>query len=63
MLDPTNLDEGRRWLLHTMPEWIDPAHTSFFVTICCQHRGTNQLCLPGIGEAILSAARFYHEQH
>ncbi len=32
-----------------------------FVTICCQHRGANQLCLPGGGEAIMSAARFYHE--
>ena len=45
-----------------MPEWIDPASTNFFVTVCCQRRGTNQLCLPGIGEAVVSAARFYHEQ-
>ena len=43
--------------------WVCQVHTSdFFVTICCQRRGTNQLCLPGISDAIVSAARFYHEQ-
>ena len=24
MLDPTKRDDGRRWLLHTVPPWIDP---------------------------------------
>ena len=45
-----------------MPEWIDPESTNFFVTVCCQRRRINQLCLPGVGDAIVSAARFHHEQ-
>ena len=61
MLDP-NKGHGRCWLLPAVPEWIDPESTNFFVTICCQRRGTNQLCLPGVGNVIVSAARFYHEQ-
>ena len=58
MLDPTKRDDGRRWLLHTVPPWIDPEGTNFFVTVYCQRRGTNQLCSPGIGDAVVSAARF-----
>ena len=45
-----------------MPPWIDPDGTNFFVTICCKRRGANRLCLPDVGDGILSAARFYHEQ-
>ena len=62
MLDPTQLDKGRRWLLHKVPEWIAPASAPFFVTVCCQRRGTKPTCLPGVGDAIMSAVRFYHEQ-
>ena len=53
---------GRRTLLHDLPPWIDPEANDFFVTICCQHRGHNSLCLPGVGEALLQSARFYTRQ-
>ena len=55
-------DPGRKWLLHHWPSWVDPEACDYFITICCKQRGTNQLCLPAIGEALLSAARFYHDQ-
>jgi hypothetical protein len=55
-------DPGRIWLRHDPPPWIDPAVSSYFMTICCQTRGTNQLCHPGVGEALLNGARIYHEQ-
>lgn len=35
----------------------------FFLTICCETRGNNQLCQPSVAEALLSAARYYHEKH
>jgi REP element-mobilizing transposase RayT len=34
----------------------------FFVTICCENRGKNQLCLPKIAEILFNAARHYHDQ-
>ena len=53
---------GRRAFDHAVPPWIDPDARDFFVTICCQHRSTNQLCTPEIGPALLATARFYYDQ-
>ncbi len=53
---------GRKTFVHVLPPWIDPDAASFFITVCCQRRGTNQLCLPPIGEALLQSVRFYAEQ-
>ena len=47
---------------HHVPSWVDPETSDYFITICCQRRGVNQLCLPGVGDALLSAARVYHQQ-
>ena len=54
---------GRKTQHHDVPSWVDPAESDYFITICCQQRGTDQLCTAAIGPAILSAARVYHEQH
>ncbi len=54
---------GRRPLGHDVPPWIDPDASEYFITICCRRRGTNQLCLPGVSEVLLSSAWFYFEQH
>ncbi len=53
---------GRKQLPHETPPWIDPEAGNYFITICCQQRRENQLCLPEIGEALLASARFYQEQ-
>ena len=51
---------GRKILQHDVPMWVDPDASDYFITFCCKQRGENQLCLPGIGEALLESARFYH---
>jgi putative transposase len=33
----------------------------YFVTICCQQRGSNQLCC-GVAKALFETARIYHER-
>ncbi len=53
---------GRKTFDHAVPLWIDPGARDFFVTVCCQRRGENQLCIPAVGQALLATARFYHEQ-
>ncbi len=50
---------GRRVFDHEVPPWVDPDASDYFVTICCKQRGSNQLCLPEVGPALLKSARFY----
>ncbi len=51
---------GRRVFDHDVPPWIDPDASDYFITICCKQRGENQLCVPGIGKALLESACFYY---
>ncbi len=50
----------RRWLHHVPPAWV--GDSTYFVTICCQTRGTNQLCVSPVSEKLLTAVGHYHEQ-
>jgi REP element-mobilizing transposase RayT len=50
----------RRWLHHVPPTWAGDA--TFFLTLCCQIRGTNQLCTADVAQKLLTAVRHYHEQ-
>ena len=34
----------------------------YFITICCQQRGTNQLCQETIASVLFDTARIYHER-
>jgi len=34
----------------------------YFITICCQRRGSNQLCHDGTAAALANTARIYHER-
>jgi putative transposase len=38
------------------------AGSVFFITICCRHRGTDQLTRPGIADELLASATYYHRQ-
>jgi len=51
----------RKPLGHTPPGWVGRGAV-FFVTICCEERGRNQLCRPATVELLLGAARHYHER-
>ena len=54
---------GRKSFLHQLPMWVDPAASDFFITICCQQSGTDQLCTPTArGHALLASAQTYHAQ-
>jgi REP element-mobilizing transposase RayT len=39
-----------------------PRGAIFFVTVCCQRRGENQLCRKDVAQALIDTARFYHER-
>ena len=54
---------GRRALPHDPPLSIDTNKEIFFIKICCQRRGENQLCHPNVSSVLFEAARFYQENH
>jgi REP element-mobilizing transposase RayT len=61
-MNDTEGTPGRKYFDHAVPEWIDPEARDFFITVCCQQRGENQLCTPTLGPVLLATARFYFEQ-
>jgi REP-associated tyrosine transposase len=34
----------------------------YFITVCCQQRGSNQLCHKPAADVLINAARIYHER-
>ncbi len=48
----------RKRLYHALPKWLDTTHSRFFITICCQPRGRNQLANKTISEAVVEALEF-----
>jgi REP element-mobilizing transposase RayT len=50
----------RKRLGHAIPQWVSEG-SFFFITINCQPRGQNHLCRAGLGDTVLKAAAFYHE--
>ena len=53
---------GRRALPHDPPHFIGTDSAIFFITICCQPKGQNQLCRAETADLLFSAARFYWER-
>jgi mono/diheme cytochrome c family protein len=43
---------------HDRPLWLRPEDEIFFITICCQQRGRNQLCRPNFASAIFDSIEF-----
>jgi REP element-mobilizing transposase RayT len=50
----------RRWLNHATPPWVNEA--TFFITVCCQQRGRDQLCGAAVAGSLLASVRHYHER-
>ena len=46
----------KRRLRHDSVFWDE--HPDYFITICCQPRHQNQLCLPEVGESIRESSAF-----
>ncbi len=58
-LRPTSdLLPQRKRLFHTPPSWVSSGHT-FFITICCTERNTNQLALPEPFRVMTTALEHY----
>jgi len=53
---------GRRALPHDPPHFIGTSEAVFFIPICCEERGRNQLCEPEIAKEIFASASFYFER-
>ena len=51
----------RKVLLHEVPFWAKSGDV-FFITICCQLRGENQLCRPEVGQVLIESVRFRQER-
>ena len=49
-------------LPHEVPLWVDPARELYFITICCEPRGCNQLALPGAAKALFETVVYRHER-
>ena len=50
----------RKRLDHT-PHFAGRFGAIYFVTICCQKRGSNQLCCEDTSKALFDSARIYHD--
>ena len=54
---------GRRALPHDPPHFIGTSDAVFFITICCQPKGENQLCHPEVAQTLFASTRFYWDRH
>jgi|ERR1044071_2374901 putative transposase len=54
---------GRRVLPQDPPHFIGTSEAVFFITICCEAKGENQLCHPKAAETLFASARFYWERN
>ena len=52
----------RQKLPHEVPLWVDPHKETYFVTVNCQQRGTNQLAIATVAEPLLESVRFRNER-
>ncbi|HZE58278.1 MAG TPA: hypothetical protein VE031_10530, partial [Chthoniobacterales bacterium] len=42
--------------------WLDPNKEDYFITICCQKRGRNQLAIPAIGPALIETIKHRNDR-
>jgi putative transposase len=52
----------RNWLPHEVPLWIDPAKEDYFITVCCEKRGRNQLANPDMGFHLLDTVKHRNDR-
>lgn len=49
----------RKTMDHVVPGWLQGS-PRYFVTICANERGKNQLCQPDVAQTVIAAAEYYH---
>ena len=47
---------------HNVPLWVNPNEEVYFITICCEERGINQLANENVARKIFESVRFRNEQ-
>ncbi len=52
----------RKLLPHVAPSWVREEDAVFFITICCQPRGQNQLCETLIAAKLFESIAFRHNR-
>ena len=52
----------RKILSHERPAWINEG-AIFFVTVCCEHRGENQLCHETVAKKLFETVVFRQDRH
>jgi len=57
------LPPQRKRLPHERPLWLRPEDEIFFITVCCEPHGKNQLCHPKIARAIFDSIEFRNQNH
>ena len=53
----------RKSLPHVVPSWIRPDEAVYFITICCDPRGRNQLCYTKIANALFESVAFRNQRN
>ena len=53
----------RKSLPHDPPHFIGTSSAIFFLTLCCESRGRNQLCQARVAQTLFDAAQFYQARH
>jgi putative transposase len=53
----------RERLPHDVPLWVDPSKEGFFITVCCEQRGRNQLAFPEVAAALIDTIKHRNEGH
>jgi putative transposase len=51
----------RKRLPHEVPLWLHPSKEDYFITICCQRRGSNQLANPTVAPALIDTIKHRNE--
>lgn len=56
-----NVLQQRSSLPHNVPAWV-PVGAAYFITVCCQPRGQDQLCCGQVAENLFEAVNFRHRE-
>jgi putative transposase len=52
----------RKLLPHHIPTWIDHTHERYFLTICCEPHGKNQLAFKNVANSLFETVAYRNKQ-
>jgi putative transposase len=54
--------QSRKLRPRDIPLWIDSTKETYFITICCERRGKNQLAIAGMANSLFETVAYRNEQ-